>query len=366
VLEFEVVIPTRTNPNPAKGTRVSAAHWMQALRDGLAQAGEPPPPEDSIIDIDADGTIRMTVRRTGRWYIIRQCDSKPVAGPPAPAASGGAQEATTQEGPVAPKPPPPGTRQLMRTSRASDGRGTPGNEMPTIPEMAPFPGAPPRGAATVAPVEPAPAPTPTKTRPGYRRAPISKPLGTRVTGPGQKPNFHKDTRPFAKPRDGGDPDVVTIMCQALPPLQDGYLTREQLLDAALDLVWEHVGCDGVQLLEPVAGSSELRVAVALGSHAGRAARAILHREPWIAELLAQHTGTTRLSQVERTLRYDKPGRAPVIYPVSSLLWVPAYRQRRLQVVLVLVNSPNPAAFTDGETQAVEYLAGTLAQALAHR
>ncbi|HSM91636.1 MAG TPA: GAF domain-containing protein [Anaeromyxobacteraceae bacterium] len=107
---FEVYVPEAPPGLPAALTlRVDAAHWLAALKAGLARFGLPAPPAHVLCDIKADGSVHVTDPASGRVFRIHELGADGSAEAPEEAAtvSPSAVADRIEEVP-APAAPPPG------------------------------------------------------------------------------------------------------------------------------------------------------------------------------------------------------------------------------------------------------------------
>jgi hypothetical protein len=73
VAHFEVYVPEAPPGLPAALTlRVDAAHWLAALKAGLARFGLPAPPAHVLCDVKPDGSIHVTDPESGRVFRIHE------------------------------------------------------------------------------------------------------------------------------------------------------------------------------------------------------------------------------------------------------------------------------------------------------
>jgi putative methionine-R-sulfoxide reductase with GAF domain len=113
VARFEVYVPEAPPDLPAALTlRVDAAHWLAALKAGLARFGLPAPPAHVLCDIKADGSIHVTDPASGRVFRIHELGSGPSAVAPEPEPDGPTDappvpSARAERIEEAPSPPPP-------------------------------------------------------------------------------------------------------------------------------------------------------------------------------------------------------------------------------------------------------------------
>jgi hypothetical protein len=108
VAHFEVYVPEAPPGLPAALTlRVEAAHWLAALKAGLARFGLPAPPAHVLCDIKPDGSIHVTDPESGRVFRIHELGAgEPAAGEP-PSSSPSALAQHVEEA-AAPSAPPAG------------------------------------------------------------------------------------------------------------------------------------------------------------------------------------------------------------------------------------------------------------------
>jgi len=118
VARFEVYVPEAPPGLPAALTlRVDAAHWLAALKAGLARFGLPAPPAHVLCDIKPDGSIHVTDPESGSVFRIHELGLPPYAEPvevPTQESSQGAAERPSsiaervEEAPAPASPPPTG------------------------------------------------------------------------------------------------------------------------------------------------------------------------------------------------------------------------------------------------------------------
>jgi hypothetical protein len=113
VAQFEVYVPESPPNLPAALTlRVDAAHWLAALKAGLARFGLPQPPAHVLCDIQADGSVHVTDPESGQVFRIHelgaQAPAAPEAAPPIVAPERPASVADRVEEAPVPAQPPPG------------------------------------------------------------------------------------------------------------------------------------------------------------------------------------------------------------------------------------------------------------------
>lgn len=113
---FEVYVPEAPPGLPAALTlRVDAAHWLAALKAGLARFGLPAPPAHVLCDIKPDGSIHVTDPESGSVFRIHELGLPPRAEPveePSPESSRGAaahpSSVAERVEELHASPPPPG------------------------------------------------------------------------------------------------------------------------------------------------------------------------------------------------------------------------------------------------------------------
>jgi len=114
VAHFEVYVPEAPPGLPAALTlRVDAAHWLAALKAGLARFGLPAPPAHVLCDVKPDGSIHVTDPESGRVFRIHELGASAPGELPPEAVS-----EPPAEGPAAPPAEPPGRR--ARPSSVAD------------------------------------------------------------------------------------------------------------------------------------------------------------------------------------------------------------------------------------------------------
>lgn len=384
---FEISIPGRESSDALTRLAVEADNWLDALRLGLEEMGDEKLPSDAVCDIQPDGVIRVRDPASGRQFVVRKLTNgqRPRAGVRRIMGSSRPDPDRTAVRPAldAALERRPRVRTGAALKRVSD------RNLET--QMVPMESGthtqrerkitPPRQAARTDPFGETSLP---KTAGGKRnRQPQMTPRAVPVIGAaeaqrrlqaaatGDHAAFPRATKTDADapPRSRAKTrpkttDVITIVCEAVPELENPLLTAEQIIDAAIDLAREHIPCAASQFLLPGPNAAKYRVAAARGDNSGELVRTWLRLEGWLANLVAERPATVRLVELDLTFQYERVRGSKTAYEVDSVLWVPIRHKKRLLAVMTMLNSDNPEGFTDGEVNALDYLSMTLSKALA--
>lgn len=201
---------------------------------------------------------------------------------------------------------------------------------------------------------------------GVRAAPKSE-VQTAVDKPPRgRPAVPRTDSPPTTSRRKRPPQLKLLreVWETVSEIERGDLNAEQVLDAALDVAFEHIPCASAQVLVPGRTPRRLRVAAVLGDLADDLQGSVLGLEDTLATLIERERDKPiKLSTLNMSLTYDRRQGSGIVFDLDTMIWGPIRHRSRLLAVLALFNSHNPNGFKPADVRAVGHLTEALRAAL---